>query len=338
VNRQKELNIPNKKPIFILLGTYNGETYLSEQIESVREQTWQNWKLFIRDDGSDDGTNRLLNTYQQKDSRIQRVVDNKGNLGTIGNYNELCRIALKNDADTIFFCDQDDVWLPDKVETHVQAIQDIESQNATDCPILVHSDLSVVDSHLKHIHKSFLAYHGVRNVYKEPLCTLLAQNYITACASAFNRALLKLATPIPEEALMHDWWMALCAAACGQIGFIEKPLTFYRQHSDNTIGAKGLLNSINPFRNNLVVRWQDGHKHFIQSVHQGGSTQKRIKEQKLSVHPSVMKCIDTYANCLKLGRFKRTKAMHKSGIRRQGIMYQTLFYILLLFSRGVLNK
>jgi rhamnosyltransferase len=318
--------------VFILMGTYNGELYLKDQIRSVQNQTYRSWVLFIRDDGSVDDTINILNTYQQKDARIQIVLDNKGNLGTLGNYNELCSVALKNNANTVFFCDQDDVWMPDKIKTQIESIQEIEAMHGKDCPILVHTDLTVVDTRLKRIHKSFLAYHGVRNVNEKSLCTLLAQNYITACASTINRALLNIATPIPEEALMHDWWFALCAAACGQIMYIETPMTLYRQHYNNTIGAKGLLNSLNPFRNNIKARWREGHKNFIQSIHQADRLKKRIEDQISSEYPGVLKYIDTYTNCLKMGRFKRLLAIRRNGIQRQGILYQIFFYIFLLLS------
>ena len=323
----------NNNHIVILLGTYNGEPYIEEQIKSIQDQTRQNWTLFIRDDGSTDNTVRILNSYQQEDNRIRVIVDKKSNLGTCGNFNELCKAALKTDVETLLFCDQDDVWLPDKIENQVNAIQRIENQYGKGCPILVHSDLSVVDSHLKRIHKSFLAYHGVRNVEKEALGTLLAQNYITACASAFNRSLLKLATPIPDEVLMHDWWFALCAAACGQIGFIETPMTLYRQHHNNTIGAKGLLNySINPFQNDLKARWRDGYNNFIRSMHQAALLKERIEERKFPADPGALKCIDIYANCLLMRRGARLKAIWNNQIHRQGIFYQILFYILLLCS------
>lgn len=318
--------------VFILLGTYNGELYLREQIKSILDQTYQNWKLFIRDDGSDDDTIRILNAYQQQDKRIHLVVDNKGNLGALGSYNELCRIALKNNSDIVFFCDQDDVWLPDKIKTQIAAIKKIEDRHGRGCPILVYSDLEVVNEHLNRIHKSFLGFRGIKNPKKGSIRVLLTQNYITACSSAFNLALLKLATPIPDVALMHDWWPALCAAACGKISYIEKPTTLYRQHGSNTIGAKGLLNSINPFRNGIKARWQNVKSNFILSTSQAEQLKKRIQTQKLSIDPLVLKCIDTYANCLKKGRVERLKAVWENGIQRQGTLHRIFFYVLLLVS------
>lgn len=317
--------------VFILLGTYNGGLYLGEQIKSIQAQSCQNWKLLVRDDGSNDNTTSILKIYQQNDARIQIVADNKGNLGTLGNYRELCKIALKKNADAVFFCDQDDVWLTGKIETQIEALQKIEEQNGKECPVLVHTDLSVVDKNLKHIHKSFLAYQGMKNI-KESLRVLLPENHITGCASVLNRALLKLVTPIPEDVLMHDWWAALCAAACGKIEFIEKPWILYRQHDDNIIGAKGMLNSLNPFRKDLKLRWRKGQRNFIQSVTQADRLNKRILEQNLTVHPEVIKYINAYANCLKIVRAKRLKAICKYGIRRQGFLYRLLFYILLVLS------
>jgi rhamnosyltransferase len=133
---------------------------------------------------------------------------------------------------------------------------------------------------------------------------------------------------------MHDWWLALCGAACGKIGYVNKPMTLYRQHHINTIGAKGLLNSMNPFQHDPKVRWHNGRKHFVQSICQADQLKKRIKNRKIKTHPSMLECIDTFANCLKLGRINRLKTVRKYGIQRQGIIYGLIFYMLLLISPG----
>ena len=252
-------------------------------------------------------------------------------MGPQGCYNELCKIALQNEADYIFFSDQDDVWNSDKIQIQLTALHEYESIYSKNCPILIHTDLMVSDYQLRLIHKSFLSYQKLRNITEEPLPKLLAQNYVTACATAFNKALLKLATPIPSCVVMHDWWIALCAAACGKIGFIDKPMTIYRQHGNNTIGATGGFTNIFPTRKEAIkMRLQSGISNFRLSIQQAHDLKYRILEKDIKVTPGNFKAIDAYSNCLSYGKLKRLSLVRKSKIRRQGIVYSLLFYLLLL--------
>jgi len=316
------------------MGTYNGEYFLEEQIRSIQAQTLKNWRMLIRDDGSSDDTVNILNTLQEKDSRIKLIKDKKGNQGPSNNYNILCKEAANLEADIIFFSDQDDVWLPNKLETQVQAVRNFEERHSNKLPVLVYTDLTVVDMGLRTINQSFLAYQGVKNIASEPLRVLLAQNFIPACASAINHALLTLASPIPENALMHDWWIALCAASCGKIEFIPQPMGLYRQHSRNVVGAKGLLGVANPLPGNLKTRWQTGRDNFIRSTGQAQQLQRRIQAHPpMLFHPGALSRINAYAGCLNLNRIERIRLMIKHGIKRQGLFYGTLFYLLLIFQK-----
>ena len=318
----------------ILMGTYNGERFLEEQIRSIQTQTFKNWHLLIRDDDSSDKTVHILNNFQKQDNRIKVVVDDKGNQGPSKNYNILCTEATKLEADVIFFSDQDDVWLPTKLETQVQAFRNFEERHSNKLPMLVYTDLSVVDMQLKIINKSFLDFQGVKNITSEPLRFLLPQNFIPACASAINRALLILDSPIPENALMHDWWVALCAAACGKIKFIPRPMGLYRQHCSNAVGAKGLLGAINPLHGNMKSRWRKGRDNFIRSIGQARQLKKRVQcRTPRLLHQRTLSHINAYADCLNQGRVERFKSMRKHGISRQGLVYGTLFYILLLLQK-----
>ena len=112
--------IENKK-IDILMATYNGEKYLSEQIESIISQTYTEWNLLVRDDGSSDNTCVILTEYEKKDSRIKVIKDNKGNLGIVKNFEEL---LYNSNSEFIMFTDQDDVWKKDKIEIMMRYIDD----------------------------------------------------------------------------------------------------------------------------------------------------------------------------------------------------------------------
>ena len=106
--------------------------------------------------------------------------------------------------------------------------------------LLYYSDLEVVDQNLRQIHPSFMRYEELEHEAHNPLQVLSTQNFVTGCTVLVNRTLLEFATPIPDEIILHDWWLALCAAACGRIRFIDEPLVRYRQHSRNQIGVVAL--------------------------------------------------------------------------------------------------
>lgn len=224
--------------IDILLATYNGEAYLDEQLHSIRDQTVADWRLLIRDDGSTDATPAILESFRAEEiDRVRIVDDDCGNLGVAGNFSALMQASS---ADYVMFCDQDDVWLPDKVSTALRAIRKLEAQYGSTVPLLIHSDLMVVDRNLRTINPSFWRYQGLRPDAGAALNRLLLQNVVTGCTAIMNRRLIEMATPVPSEAVVHDWWVSLIAAAFGRIGHLSEPQILYRQHDGNVIGAAGL--------------------------------------------------------------------------------------------------
>jgi glycosyltransferase involved in cell wall biosynthesis len=218
----------------ILLATYQGASYVQEQIHSILNQTYPFIHIWIRDDGSSDQTRliiqELASTYSQKIS----VISSTQNLGIKGNFSELLK---QTKANYIMFSDQDDFWLPNKVELSLQLMNETEKKQRLQQPILVHTDLKVVQSNLVEISNSFWQYTGL-NPRAISLNRLLAQNIVTGCTMMMNRPLVDLAQPIPDETVMHDWWIALVAAAFGTIDHLNEPTLLYRQHGLNDIGAK----------------------------------------------------------------------------------------------------
>lgn len=221
----------------ILLATYNGAPYLAEQIRSIQRQSFSDWQLLARDDGSSDQTPAILRGFAAEDSRIKVLEDNRLRLGVTGNFNALCEAALKTPSNYFFFADQDDVWHPDKLGLQLACLQAAQ-RNGGDGPMAVHSDLAVVDAGLRPVHPSFLRFQGLWHESDNPLATLVVQNFVTGCTLLVNRALLESAVPFPAEAVMHDWWLALCAAAAGRLEFVPQAMVQYRQHGRNAIGAK----------------------------------------------------------------------------------------------------
>jgi glycosyltransferase involved in cell wall biosynthesis len=220
----------------ILLATYNGERFLAAQLDSIVSQTYDDWRLLVRDDGSTDGTRDILRGYAGDHlERIVVVEDDDQGLGARGNFE---RLMQHSDARYIMFCDQDDVWLADKISRLLEALRKLEKQHGADIPLLVHSDLKVVGPDCEELQPSFFAYQRIEPLFGRCVNRLLVQNVVTGCASIFNRTLLERALPIPADAAMHDWWLALVAASFGRVAHVPETTVLYRQHGENAIGAR----------------------------------------------------------------------------------------------------
>lgn len=320
-------------PVHILLGTYNGARYVREQIFSIQRQKVDNWRMLVRDDGSTDETLEMLKTISSADRRIRLVEDQEQNLGVIGNYARLMVEARNEGAKVVFFSDQDDLWLPDKIIGHLQHLESLQNQYGKEMPLLVHSDLMVVDEKINILNRSFMNYQGIGHENDSQLKILLVQNFVTACASAINRPLLELALPLPEKILMHDWWIALCAAACGRIGYISHPTVLYRQHGTNVIGAKNFWDMLNPFKTIPLDRWKTGKKHFLGSIYQAKALMKRMNRNSQKLNDDTAILAQAYVNCLTLNAAGRILRIIRLGLRRQGHVRQVLFLLRLILTK-----
>lgn len=219
----------------ILLATYNGHAYLPEQLRSIEAQDYGSWRLIARDDGSSDSTLALLKAFRERhQERVTLAHDEDGNLGPCGNF---ARLLALSDAPYFTPCDQDDVWLSGKLSRMVAAIKKAEGKTGEGIPILLHSDLMVVDRELRRRSDS-LWRHQFINPRRSRWSQLVVQNVVTGCASIGNSALRRAALPVPNEAVMHDWWFALVAAVVGRIEWISDRTVLYRQHGANDTGAK----------------------------------------------------------------------------------------------------
>lgn len=223
--------------IDILLATYNGEKFLAEQIDSILTQTVTEWKLIIRDDGSTDRTSAIIQQYRDRHpDKIVWLQDNDFKLGVTKNFERLLKYS---DGEYIMFCDQDDIWLPHKIETCLRKLQTMEREYGVDIPLLVYTDLSVCDERGELIAESFWKYQGGNPSIPLNYAKALIQNSATGNTFIFNRHLSKISLPFPQEAVMHDWWIALCGLYLGKIDYITEQTISYRQHIQNVSGKKG---------------------------------------------------------------------------------------------------
>lgn len=211
----------------VLLACYQGERFLKAQIDSLLNQSEQDFHILARDDMSTDGTLAILKKYPDKIT----ILPAAKRLGVTDNFNALLEAAH---ADYIFFCDQDDVWEQNKIKNSLLKMK----EHPTHLPLLLHTDLEIVDENLKPLHDSFWNFYGLNPEKGDSINHLLVQNHATGCTVLINKALRELAWPIPKSALMHDWWLSLTASFLGKIIFLREKTVRYRQHSANVLGAK----------------------------------------------------------------------------------------------------
>ena len=321
-----------RRKILILLAAYNGEKYLSEQIKSIQGQTISNWTLVVRDDGSDDNSKDIIEDFAARDTRIRLLHDEREGRGTTKNFDALMQVALAEGADAVFFSDQDDIWLPHKIARQLQSLQEMERQYGPGTPLLCYSDLEVVDEELHQIHPSFMRYEKLRHESHNPIHVLLTQNLVTGCAVVINRDLLEFVTPIPHEVILHDWWLAICAAACGRIGYIDEPLVQYRQHSTNQIGALTLnrLVNLSAVRKHLS-NIQD---YMLGPIGQAKVLGERIRGKKINCAGESLELLDDFVSCLGQGIVQRLWTIYRSPLRRQGPWRKLLLFLRLLLMRN----
>lgn len=223
--------------IAIVMATYNGERYLVEQLDSLWGQTRQDFELVVRDDGSIDSTNEILRQAAvQRPSRIRLIRDNLGRLGPKASFAALLQ---QTDARWVAFCDQDDYWLPAKLECQTAKLEALEAEVGAATPLLCCSDAAVTDAQLRVSSPSYFAWHdfSVADGRDLALPRLLFRNYAIGATTMINAALAARCRLMPEDAVMHDWWCALVACVSGRSIVLPDALLRYRQHGENAVGS-----------------------------------------------------------------------------------------------------
>ena len=190
----------------ILLATYNGCEYLESMLDSILAQTIPPRRVLVSDDGSSDSTISILHSWI-KDSALE--VEILPQLSTrLGSTRNFERLLVHSDAKYVLLADQDDIWHPLKAERMLNFMSQIELASQRSQPLLIYTDLSLIDSFSKVFCNSFFRYQRL-NPYKSDWLSIGIQNVVTGCACMVNRDAIMAALPFPEEAIMHDWWLAL---------------------------------------------------------------------------------------------------------------------------------
>lgn len=218
--------------IEILLATYNGEKYVKELLDSILNQTYQNFKILVRDDGSTDTTVDIIRDYiKHYPQKIELLQDAAICKRPEKNFFQLIGYA---EAPYVMFADQDDVWLPTKLEAMHAKMQELEQNRGKETPTLVFCDYRLVDEQLQEL--NFDSSNSQIAACHLELNRLLVQNYVTGCTVMVNRSLYTKLGAYDEAIEMHDWWAALHASALGVIHHLPEQFVLYRQHGNNCVG------------------------------------------------------------------------------------------------------
>lgn len=209
--------------IQVLLSTFNGEKYLHAQLNSLLSQTYRNFSISIRDDGSSDATVSILREFAK--ANLNAKLEEGENVGVVKSFYRLLESA---EGDLFCFCDQDDVWLPEKLSRAVAALSESpDSSRTLYCSRLIFTDS---DGHVVFTSKA-PKHIGLRNA--------VVENIATGCTVVIGKQLRALALKArPEDVHMHDWWFYLLASTFGFVVFDATPTVYYRRH-DATVTSLG---------------------------------------------------------------------------------------------------
>lgn len=217
--------------VTILLSTYNGERYLPEQLASLRAQSWQDWRLIWRDDGSSDGTVAIMREFAAAmgTEQVVELGDSGPHYGAAPSF--LLLLSQAADAPFVAFADQDDVWLPDKLTHAVAAIE-----AAAAGPVLYCARQFLVNHELRNHRLS-----AVHEATGFPAC--LTQNIANGNTVVMNQEAAALVVSLQAPvATVHDWWSYIVVSACGgTVIFDPEPQVLYRLHKHNSIGRAQLM-------------------------------------------------------------------------------------------------
>ena len=318
------------------MATYNGAAYLPMQIDSIIAQTYKNRILFIRDDSSTDDTVRILQEYREK--YPEQIVLLEGNTeekhGSNGNFAQVVKYVKENfDFQYFMFSDQDDVWLPEKIEKSLKAMRRkeleamIEAENKgtlgddenpgrgiCPVPVLIHTDLRVVDENLNTLGESFVEYRALNTGVKD-LSHLLAQNNVTGCTMMWNKALNNIVNLENECVFQHDWWMSLTACCFGKIAFLNQSTILYRQHGNNVVGATKVNTP------GFIIKRLMGHNH-VKEVCRNSVIQARglLSEYRKDLSKEQISILEKYADLYNHGKLFRVARILKGKYLKQGIV------------------
>jgi glycosyltransferase involved in cell wall biosynthesis len=314
--------------VTILMATYNGASYLKEQLDSILDQDYIKWKLVIRDDGSTDDTLAIIQTYIAKDSRISGI--NYGNIhgSACGNFAQLVSWAIENPADYYMFADQDDIWRKNKVTVSVQEIRKQEEKYGKEIPQLCYSTFQFIDDRGTQLPQRLYLPAELE------LRILLNENHAWGCTMIINHSALQTISPIPLNAVNHDYWIALVIVALGKTRLIDQDLILYRQHTQNVSGSVDNMTLASRFKR--YIR----NSSYMLAALTANLTTVRIffMRYKSQLKPGDYHMVDSFITAYESGNLKLIYTLFKYKIFKIGIAKNAVYlYTLFLLRRKVVS-
>ncbi len=227
---------PQKTTVRVVMATFNGQTFLEEQLQSILQNKMPSdisFSVAVYDDASKDDSCKITEHWIQKYPNIF-LHSNKQNIGFIKNF--LTGLAASN-ADYTFLADQDDIWHHQKIENSLNAMRRAEERLGKETPIVLFSDAAILNDNSKKIEHSFILKNHL-NATKTNFAALLTENKCLGCTMMVNRAVYPYLKSFPDDIRSHDHWLALIGACFGHVEFLNQETLLYRQHSKNAIGSK----------------------------------------------------------------------------------------------------
>jgi Glycosyltransferases involved in cell wall biogenesis len=309
----------DKGTISILMGTYNGEKYLEQQLQSIAVQTYKDWKLIVSDDGSTDRTRELIEKFAQQFPDNKVILLTGPGKGFAANFYSLLN---RNDINSEFyaFCDQDDIWIENKLEVAVKKLT--SESNSLNKYRLYGSRTKLIDSNENSIGFSprFLKLFQFRNA--------LLQSYAGGNTMVFNRELKVLFETLPSDLkiVSHDWIMYIvCSAMNGTVIYDHQPYILYRQHDQNLVGSNtGIMSKVTRFNRLFAGEFKSWSKTNCMTL-------ECIKEKM----PPEIKLDYERFNALNSGLLTRVVNFITGGFYRQSFIETCAFFIMNVFRKLV---
>jgi hypothetical protein len=305
--------------ISVAMCTFNGGRYLKEQLESIAKQSCLPCELVVCDDSSTDDSIAILKQFEAKAPFPVRVVQNRIKLGSTQNFDQAIGLAQ---GEFIALCDQDDRWIPTKLERLGNAmIAD---------PFLggMFSDASLIDGDGRPMGKRLFAKHSFtsikqRNFIGCPTATLLKHDVVTGATLMFRSSLRRYCSPIPTS-WVHDGWLAWMIALHSRLSLIAEPLVDYRLHAGQQLGVGSVLMS-----NGAGKRTETRRQHYARVAHQFEDLLERLLAEGWNKNDGLAMKI-----CKKIAFLKRQSTLSQSlGLRAVQVLSQLPSYV--RYARGL---
>ena len=322
LSKVKGMDKKMKKSALVLMATYNGENYVSQQLESIISQDYSDFDLYIRDDGSTDKTLEIIKSYIKEDNRIL-LIENQGNVhGACINFYELLKIAKKNidNYKYYFLSDQDDIWQKNKLSREIEEIRRVSVDNT---PSLVYSDLMIMDEK----GNNQLKMSELQNInLTNPADIFFNQIYVWGNTIAINKELLKM-IQIPltiNNGISHDHYLAFYAAAFGNIKFIDVPLVRYRRYETNVSDLPHKYSKMDAAKkalkkmNSIVSSHAANYNNILYFIYNAPLQNQLTKDIEL---------------CYKIGGIKALRIMKKYHVSGGANKYNKIAKKMILFSK-----